>query len=79
MFKWTNVKDRLPNKNGKYLCVEQFLGEKDIHIYSFTSEFPFDNRPGWYEYDSEYGFHEVCNVTHWTELPELPTDLSEVL
>lgn len=29
-------------------------------------------RAGWFDYDSEYGYFEYNDVTHWMELPEAP-------
>ena len=40
-----------------------------------VDDFDFCNKkgkPGWYEYDSEFGYFEVNNVAFWTELPPFP-------
>ena len=80
---WISVKDRLPDKNGKCLCAEyskafnrhfiEVLGfAKDLHK---VDEFEFKNKKGksgFYDYDSEWGYTEYENVTHWMPLPELP-------
>ena len=79
--KWISVKDKLPDKDGRYLCC---WGEhKYIVIYSFAKklskvdkyDFKGKNRKGWYDYDSEWGYSEMCGVTHWMPLPELPKEL----
>ena len=81
MPKWISVKDKLPSKNGKYLCC---WGEgKYISIYSFAKnlskvdecDFHGKRKSGWYDYDSEWGYGEMCGVTHWMPLPELPKEL----
>lgn len=30
--------------------------------------------PGFYDYDSEFGFYEVTGVTHWMSLPDEPEE-----
>ena len=84
MAKWISVKDRLPNKDGKYLCCWDgyTVGDKFIDIYSFAKNlrkvdeynFKDENRAGWYDYDSEWGYCERESVTHWMPLPELPKE-----
>ena len=80
---WTSVKDRLPEKDGQYLCVcSAFQYSSPYIITSWFSEnlykvdkYDFFNRKGksgFYEYDSEWGYFEHNNVTHWMPLPELP-------
>ena len=78
MPEWISVKDKLPNKDGKYLCC--WCDGKYIDIYSFAKnlrkvdeiDFKGMNRKGWYDYDSEWGYCEQESVTHWMPLPELP-------
>jgi hypothetical protein len=81
MNKWISVKDRLPDKNGKYLCYcgESFI--KTTDIYSFAKnlkkvdKYDFrDKKAGWYSYDSEWGYFERSGVTHWMPLPEPPKE-----
>ena len=79
---WINVKDRLPNKNGEYIVVYQCFKYRLIRVFRFALNlhevdefnFPDENRPGWYDDDSEVGYFEIDGVTHWAELPKLPTD-----
>lgn len=82
MTEWISVKDRLPKKNGKYLCfkVNNVLPGGYVRIYFFANnlkkvdkyDFYDANRNGWYDYDSEWGYYEVSNITHWMPLPEPP-------
>ena len=82
--KWISVKDKLPDKNGTYLCCwNGHIGAKPcISIYSFAKnlrkvdkyDFEGKNRAGWYDYDSEWGYGEMCDVTHWMPLPKLPKE-----
>ena len=84
MGEWISVKDKLPNKNGKYLCCwSGCINDKPcISIYSFATnlsrinkyDFQGKNRKGWYDYDSEWGYGEMCGVTHWMPLPKLPKE-----
>lgn len=77
---WINVKDGLPNENGSYLVVYKafqyaFIGVKRFakDLYSVDEyDFPNEHRPGWYEYDDEYGYIERNDITHWMPLPNLP-------
>lgn len=78
---WTSVKDRLPEKQGRYLCVINGIVRDDyVSICSFTKnlhkfdefDFPNENRPGWYNYDGEHGYYEVGGVKYWMPLPEMP-------
>ena len=80
---WVSVRDRLPDKDGEYLVVKSIMGMYNkIDVCAFTLnlheadefDFPDEDRPGWYEYDSETGYFEWTGITHWSELPELPTD-----
>lgn len=74
---WISVKEKLPKKNGKYLCC---CGNKYIRLLGFARSlysvdrytFANEHRSGFYDYDSEYGYYEWSGVTHWMPLPELP-------
>lgn len=77
---WVSVKERLPNKNGKYLCYSEY-GFMDIlnfskNLYDVDRyQFPrnkYKGACGWYTSDSEYGCYEVTKITHWMPLPEPP-------
>ena len=83
MPEWISVKDRLPEKEGKYLCAEysKTFKEQFVNIFSFAKdlykvdEFDFSyqkGKSGFYSYDSEWGYIHRNEVTHWMPLPELP-------
>lgn len=88
MDKWTSVNEKLPDNDGRYLCVYKsvFGGVNYIVIKSYSSDlyaiddfdfYEYQNKKqdGWYDYDSEYGYCEVTDsITHWMPLPELPLD-----
>ena len=40
-------------------------------------DFPDDERPGWYYYDSEYGYLEKRDVRYWMPLPEVPDEKTD--
>ena len=75
--KWISVKDRLPNKTGKYLICNEFLiGKIDTCRFATNlrkiDKYKFKKRRrGWYHY-GDYGFSEVYGVTHWMPLPTAP-------
>lgn len=78
---WISVKDKLPDKDGKYLvCTKSFLGRfTRIISYTLNYDSPFEEehmqgRAIWYNYSGEAGDYEVDNVTHWMPLPDLPSD-----
>lgn len=87
MNEWISVKDRLPDKKGRYLCCSKSLGNfgRGIVISLFVldlAEFDHwsfdedkDHRPGWTVYESECGFVEDKGITHWMPLPELPEEV----
>ena len=84
MAEWITVKDKLPDKDGVYLCCwsVSYSDKPCIGIYSFAKklrkvdkyDFQGINRAGWYDYDSEVGYWEKNGVTHWMPLPELPKE-----
>jgi hypothetical protein len=80
MDKWYNAKTEHPKDNGRYLCVKKYNDYRSCGIYewakclAYVDNYDFEGmmHPGWYSYDSEYGYYEIDNVTHWMPLPELP-------
>lgn len=80
MVEWISVKERLPKKNGEYLCYRDRYYGNPIEICSFATnlyevdeyDFEDEKRAGWYYYDSEYGYCETSSVTHWMPLPDAP-------
>ena len=79
---WINVKDRLPDKDGNYLCYLECgavcEAAFDSTIASEGEEFPFGEWVGVYNSDT-LGFtdsywEEYDAITHWMPLPEPPKD-----
>lgn len=90
--KWISVKDRLPEKNGEYLCVWTSSDpyapngvRQHIAIFDFSLnlhkldkyDFAGKKRPGWCDYDSEWGWCERDDVTHWMPLPDIPKIIAD--
>lgn len=81
--KWISVEDRLPKKEGEYLCATRLFSHlMSIHVLGFSKNLSkvskYDlgdhKHAGWYSYDSEYGYYSYDDVTHWMPLPELPKE-----
>lgn len=83
---WIPVTERLPEEEGKYLTVftintipprpviEVCCYAKDLYKvdkYDFQDK---KRKPGFYQYDSEWGFFEMSDITHWMPLPEPPKE-----
>ena len=77
---WVSVKDRLPSMEGCYLTRWEYYESSGYKVASFTKnlkevdDYIFDDRdrPGWYVYDSEWGFVEEREITHWMPIPKIP-------
>lgn len=83
---WVSVKSSYPPENGRYLVV-YFLSTKPpiswMRVLGFAKDLyevdhlDFENKKGkagFYGYDSEFGYYEVDDVTHWMPLPEPPKE-----
>ena len=78
--KWISVKDRLPDKDGKYLVFEKGSYANQIRTLQFAKDGrkvdKYDFHRGWknvwYRYDSEWGHITIDSVTHWMPLPQPP-------
>lgn len=78
--KWIPVTERLPEDRANVLCyyngvfgqitrIARFANcLEDVHEYDFAG----CKHSGFFVYDSEYGYYEVNDVTHWMPLPEPP-------
>lgn len=79
---WHDYSVEKPPKDGDYLvCGIGVGGYRFLHLESYTEDlhsvddWDFSDKEGvagWYDYDSEWGYHECRGITHWMELPELP-------
>lgn len=86
MTEWINTKDKLPNKDGKYLIIRKI--SPDIRTYSvlvdlagFTEcgnnidEWDLYNKKNiFYKCDWEEGYYALHGVEYWLELPEPPKE-----
>ena len=80
--RWIPVTERLPEKDGLYLCFSQYCGSGWRSVRSFAKdgrkkdEYDFQRRwkNVWYDYDSEYGYCVIDSITHWMPLPEPPKE-----
>ena len=78
--KWTPVNEP-PKENGKYLVTRKLSKAFDLDIIDVLSfnhnlfevdkyEFAGEERAGWYDYDGEWGYFEINDVTAWMPLPK---------
>ena len=65
VYEWISVKDRLPKKNGRYLCRYVFNEYYDMPFEQVLHYFATDKTPHFQNEGSEFGMH----VTHWSPLP----------
>ena len=80
--RWIPVTERLPEKDGSYLCFSQYCGSGWCSVRGFArdgrkkDEYDFQRRwkNVWYDYDSEYGYCVIDSITHWMPLPEPPKE-----
>lgn len=84
---WFNARTNPPTEEGKYLCITRFDEFKTVppfyNVYDYSlnlesvDEFDFngEKRPGWYDYDGEWGYWEIERVNYWMPLPALPDEL----
>lgn len=77
---WTPVSEP-PKDNGEYLVTRKLSKKFDIDIVDILSfnhnlfevdkyEFAGQERAGWYDYDDEWGYYEMDDVTAWMPLPK---------
>ena len=79
---WIPVSERLPDKDGTYMCFNRGAYGKWVQAVRFTKdarkfdEYAFKNqwKNQWPMYDSEYGYYAVGSITHWMPLPEPPKE-----
>lgn len=69
--KWVPLSERLPDENEElpyYLVTQIAFGCKGVRIVYYGTRLSKDH-PCWYDYDSEYGYHEVYDIIAWMPLP----------
>ena len=82
---WIPVTERLPEDGQQVLtlytlktippCSRHRILFFSINLESVCEfEFEGENHSGFYACDSEYGFYEVHDITHWMPLPEPPKE-----
>ena len=85
---WIPVKEKPPEKPGHYLTASDapagfpkliriLMFVKDLHE-TDPCNFRGKHRPGWVDWDDEYGYYEYDAVTHWMPLPEPPEENEHV-
>lgn len=85
MAEWISVKDRLPKDRQKVLVFQKakpynvttigtcWYSKRLVDVDDFF--FQRQLHDGFYDSDSEYGYYEVGDVTHWMPLPEAPKEV----
>lgn len=86
--KWIPVTERLPEDRQRVLAITLYKTRPRSSHYRLVYfsnnlesvdnfDFEGESRCGFYYYDSEYGFCEVDDVTHWMPLPHPPESEGE--
>ena len=70
--KWIPVTERLPEKNGEYLCRYVFDDVFDMPFYQALYYYAVEKRPH-FQHELEGGSPKM-KVTHWMPLPEPPKE-----
>ncbi len=78
---WISVKDRLPEKEGKYLVFTSGIFKIKIAMFTLSLKRQFSytfkdgepDRSGFYDWDSEDDWIQD-DVTYWMHLPALPKE-----
>lgn len=77
--KWIPVEEKLPEKDGEYLCQREIYGNYAMEVLSFSNNlykvdkydfFDCKDKKGFYGYDSECGYLEYSKIEAWMPLPE---------
>lgn len=80
--KWIPVTERLPEDRQKILCYKQGKYASCVMTAAYSQclekycdiDFHGVKHGGFFDYDSEYGYYELRDVTHWMPLPEPPKE-----
>ena len=84
-YDWHPISEH-PEKPGKYLVTIKYSTHKSLEISNFSKdlytvdEYDFYDKkgqPGWYGYDSEWGFYEQHDIIGWGELPDFYNEEDE--
>jgi len=76
---WIPCNERQPEEDGEYLVTLRWSDyPNSVETLYFTNDlssvdevgYAGEKRPGWYEYDSDYGCYEIDNVIAWMPRPE---------
>lgn len=76
---WIPCNERQPEEGGEYLVTLRWSDyPNSVDTLHFTNDlssvdevgYAGEKRPGWYEYDSDYGCYEIDNVIAWMPHPE---------
>ena len=67
---WIPVTERLPEETGEYL-VRRKSRPSEV---TYPDVVRYYRNKTWCIFDSEWGYTEIYNVTHWMPLPELPKE-----
>ena len=67
MAEWISVKDRLPEKEGRYLC---WFGKNKYLIGAEIETYVRD----WEGFGNVESYTVFENITHWMPLPEMPKE-----
>lgn len=76
---WIPCNERQPEEDGEYLVTLHWSNyPNSVETLHFTNDlssvdevgYAGEKRPGWYEYDSDYGCYEIDNVIAWMPRPE---------
>ena len=73
---WIPVREKLPQRGGKYLITQIVAGNSSVAIAEYFRERTLDafslcwNGVGFYEWDEKHESYYMCNATAWQPLPE---------
>lgn len=76
---WIPCSKRPPEEDGEYFVTLRWSDyPNSVDTLHFTNDlssvdevgYAGEKRPGWYEYDSDYGCYEIDNVIAWMPRPE---------
>lgn len=76
---WIPCNERQPEEDGEYFVTLRWSDyPNSVDTLHFTNDlssvdrvgYAGEKRPGWYEYDSDYGCYEIDNVIAWMPRPE---------